>query len=179
MLSRCPCSDRGSDIPCDSLLFICISVLKAFYLTGLTSEQSMQTGQLDRLQKDGAQDRQMFACRESRAGKPGGVLWSDFVSTGGISGMALSTSCLDTVQYRMTKPMMAAPRLPLPRRTLNNPAPFLESPGANPMAQLTSRNRYKRKESCVPSDHGLCRIPSFALCRRWLFFIFYFILYSR
>lgn len=35
-------SNRIKHIPCNALLLVCVSVLESFYLTGLSSEQSVQ-----------------------------------------------------------------------------------------------------------------------------------------
>lgn len=100
-------------VPCNCLVLVCVSVLEAFYLTGLSSEQSMQTGQLAQNPEHVAPINK-HCCRGGQTNGKGEVLWTDFVSTGRVSGMALSTSSLEksvsqdngtsmTVMYRGMK----------------------------------------------------------------------------
>ena len=44
-------NEIGGGVPSDPLLLVCVGVLKSLYVSSLTSEQSMQTRQLEQAQK--------------------------------------------------------------------------------------------------------------------------------
>lgn len=84
-------------IPGDSLLFVGIGVLKALYLPGLTSKQSMKTiHQQTSLETKTRYSTRMPVPDQEPWREGGEVLWTDFVSTGRINGMTLSTSSLQS-----------------------------------------------------------------------------------